>query len=169
MNTRLPVLAAIAAMLAALPHAAAAQSRASPPPAATEEAEPPAGPPPRTIFFESRTIIVTVRPPPTSAAEADQMLNKAGPRCVRADRITEATMLDPRAVLLRLRSGDLLKITLAQDCPVLGYYGGFYVSRQADMLCAGRDFLLARSGQRCAISEIARARPRLTKAGQTPP
>jgi len=167
-NTRLPVLAALAVMLAALPLAAVAQSKAQPP-GVTEEAEPPAGPPRRTIFYESRTIIVTVRPPPATEDEARQMLNRAGPRCVRADKITEATMLDPRAVLLRLRSGDLLKITLAQDCPVLGYYGGFYVSRQADMLCAGRDFLLARSGQRCAISEIARARPRLTKAGQTPP
>lgn len=163
----LTAIAALAATLTLSPSRAAAQ--AAPPSGAPDAAEPPAGPPPSTIFFESRTIIVTVRPPPRSEEEARALGAQAELKCVRADRIHMGTMLDPRTVLLQLRSGDQLRVTLAQDCPVIGYYGGFYVSRQADKLCAGRDFLLARSGQRCVISEINRMRPQLVKAGQTRP
>lgn len=125
---------------------------------ATPDEEPPVGPPRGTIFFRSQTVVVTVRPPPTSEAEARAMLSRGAQRCVRADRIAGATMLDDKAVELKMRGGDALRLTLAENCPVLGFYGGFYLSRQADRLCAGRDFLLARSGQRCGIAGIERTR-----------
>lgn len=139
-----------------------ASAAAAPPAPARLQApaaeEPPAGPPRRTIFFQSQTIVVSVRPAPMTEAEARSMLARGSQRCVRADRIASAMMVDDRAIELKMRGGNALRLTLAENCPVLGFYGGFYLSRQADRLCAGRDFLLARSGQRCGITEIQRTR-----------
>lgn len=132
--------------------------RATPAPLLSEALQAPTpGPPPGTIFFSQRTTIVSVVPAPVGDDET-RPLPRGAVECVRADRIVGATARGDRAVDLKLVNGAVLHLGLAQDCPVLGFYGGFYISRSVDRLCAGRDYLVARSGQRCAIAEIRRDR-----------
>ena len=44
---------------------------------------------------------------------------------------------------------------LDQECPALSFYQGFYYRRsKANIMCAGRDVIGARSGGECPIASI---------------
>ena len=65
-----------------------------------------------------------------------------------------------RAIELTLKGGQRWRMHLAQDCPALSFYQGFYYQQQqAGLLCAGRDAIGARSGGECGIAAIVPVRP----------
>lgn len=79
---------------------------------------------------------------------------KKGPECVAADQLGGA-IVGGDYVDLVLRGGDRVRAELAGDCSGLGYYGGFYVKPSADgQVCAGRDSIRTRSGDRCTIRKF---------------
>ena len=87
-----------------------------------------------------------VRPPPPKEGRK---------RCISVDRVAGAVVFGDQAVELTLSSGKRWRMVLAQGCPTLSFYQGFYYRRaQAGRLCAGRDFVIARSGGECAIVSI---------------
>lgn len=76
-------------------------------------------------------------------------------RCVRVDRIAGAQMFGDTALELTMRDGRHWRMFLANECPGLSFYQGFYYRRgKAGMLCAGRDTIGARSGGECPIASI---------------
>lgn len=76
--------------------------------------------------------------------------------CFAANRIAGAVVIDPRTLDLSDRNGRRFRLYFADDCPHLGYYGGFYYRLGEDgMICARRDQLLGRSGSSCRIASIA--------------
>lgn len=76
-------------------------------------------------------------------------------RCIGVDRIAGAVVIADRAVDLSLAGGRTWRLHLAQQCPSLSFYQGFYYRRgTAGQLCAGRDAVIARSGGECAIASI---------------
>ena len=71
-----------------------------------------------------------------------------------------AQLFGDRAIELSMKNGQRYRLFLAQECPALSFYQGFYYRRQrAGQLCAGRDVVGARSGGECTIASIIKVRP----------
>lgn len=135
-------LVLLAALVAALGHGAA---EAAPDPAADPQAAPWARVPiaPGTP--------VTTRPFPPKEGRK---------RCINVDGLAGAQLFGDRAIELSMRNGQQYRLFLAQECPALSFYQGFYYRRQrAGQLCAGRDVVGARSGGECPIASIITVRP----------
>jgi Family of unknown function (DUF6491) len=76
-------------------------------------------------------------------------------RCISVDGLAGAQLFGDRAIELSMRDGQRYRLFLAQECPALSFYQGFYYRRQrAGQLCAGRDVVGARSGGECTIASI---------------
>jgi hypothetical protein len=79
---------------------------------------------------------------------------KKGPKCIAADQLGGAIVAGDYVDLV-LRGGDRVRAQLDGDCSGLGYYGGFYVKPSPDgQICAGRDSIRTRSGDRCTIKKF---------------
>lgn len=93
------------------------------------------------------------------AREADpqrpvEWVEKKGPKCVTANQLGGA-IVSGDYVDLVLRGGDRVRAQLDGDCSGLGFYGGFYLKPSADgQICAGRDTIRTRSGDRCRIKRF---------------
>lgn len=97
---------------------------------------------------------VPVRPGGT--AQSRPALPRAGRnRCISINGIGAAQIYGDSAIELTMRGGVRWRLLLAQECPGLSFYQGFYYQqKQAGQLCAGRDAIGARSGGECAIAAI---------------
>ncbi len=79
--------------------------------------------------------------------------------CVEVDDIAAVQLFGDSAIELFMRDGGHWRMVLADKCPALRFYQGFYYRRsKANKLCAGRDVLGARSGGECRIASIIRVR-----------
>jgi len=75
--------------------------------------------------------------------------------CIRIDTIAGAQLFGDAAIELTMKDGKHWRMFFAQECPALSFYQGFYYRRgKANMLCAGRDAIGARSGGECRIASI---------------
>jgi hypothetical protein len=100
---------------------------------------------------------VPVRPggPALADATRPQVPRQGRRRCIAVDTIAAAQLFGDRAIELTLKGGQRWRLYLAQECPALSFYQGFYYQQsQAGRLCAGRDVIGARSGGECAIASI---------------
>lgn len=83
-------------------------------------------------------------PPPLREKKADD--------CVKIAKISGFAVNRPNSIDLLLNDGKLLRVNLADNCPALGFYSGFYVKPTKDeKICAGRDAFRSRSGRSCSI------------------
>jgi hypothetical protein len=95
------------------------------------------------------------RPPPPKAGRK---------RCINVEHVAGAIVYGDQAVEMTLSNGQRWRMYLAQGCPTLSFYQGFYYRRaQAGKLCAGRDVVIARSGGECDIVSIMPAPKAATK------
>jgi hypothetical protein len=86
--------------------------------------------------------------------------------CIDVEAIAGAQLFGDAAIELTMRDGRHWRMFFAQECPALSFYQGFYYRRsKANMLCAGRDVVGARSGGECPIASIMPVRI----PGQPPP
>jgi hypothetical protein len=129
---------------------ALAQNRRSPPPAAA--------PAPQS-FDGQAWRRVPVRP--GGDRVEDGALTRPTPpragrnRCIPTNGIAGAQLYGDSAIELTMRGGRRWRLHLAQECPGLSFYQGFYYQqKQTGQLCAGRDAIGARSGGECAIAAI---------------
>ena len=75
--------------------------------------------------------------------------------CINVNGIAGAQLFGDAAIELTMRDGKHWRMFFAQECPALSFYQGFYYRRsKANMLCAGRDVVGARSGGECRIASI---------------
>ncbi|WP_372915709.1 hypothetical protein [Sandarakinorhabdus sp.] len=89
---------------------------------------------------------ISARPPPPRAGQT---------RCIAINGIAGAQLYGDRAIELSMRGGRRWRLHLAQECPALSFYQGFYYQqKKAGQLCAGRDAIGARSGGECGIAAI---------------
>jgi hypothetical protein len=80
---------------------------------------------------------------------------RRGPRCIEAAAIAGAAVTAPDAVDFILKGGRRVRARLADECPALDYYSGFYVKPPADgQICADRDSLHTRSGGDCQVDRF---------------
>ncbi|WP_353217811.1 DUF6491 family protein [Sandarakinorhabdus sp.] len=76
-------------------------------------------------------------------------------RCIAVVSVAGAQFFGDGAIELTMKSGQRWRMHLAQECPALSFYQGFYYQQQrAGLLCAGRDAIGARSGGECGIAAI---------------
>lgn len=76
-------------------------------------------------------------------------------RCIDMRKAATARLYGERALELTMRGGRHYRLFLAQECPALAFYQGFYYRPHADgRLCAGKDVIGARSGGDCQIASI---------------
>ena len=108
--------------------------------------------------FRERLVIRIPRLPlPTrrTVAPVVEWEEKRAPKCVPADLLASAAISPSGDVDLVATDGRRLRAELADNCPTLNFYTGFYLKRAADgMVCAKRDALRSRSGARCEIDRF---------------
>ena len=75
--------------------------------------------------------------------------------CIDPDRIAGAVVVNPRTVELIMKGGKRWRLMLANACPQMSYYGGFYYQQeQAGKFCAGRDRIMGRAGGECRVDRL---------------
>lgn len=79
----------------------------------------------------------------------------ASNRCLPLNQIYGAVVENERRVTLSLKGPRYYSLELADSCPALAYYEGFYFQpHRPGLICAGRDTLIDRTGKPCAIRKI---------------
>ncbi len=108
--------------------------------------------------------VVAARPMPPAEQERWVPARSSKSACIDMGRIAGAMVVDHRNVDIIMRGGRRFRLTMAQACPQLGYYGGFYYRPTHNgKLCAGADRVMARAGGSCRvhrISQLNKAPPR---------
>lgn len=98
---------------------------------------------------------IPAKPLPSSEHDRWVPARSGNPRCIDVATIAGAMVVDHHNLDVIMRGGRRYRLTLAQACPQLGYYGGFYYQpSEAGKFCAGRDRLMARAGGSCRVSRI---------------
>ena len=78
-----------------------------------------------------------------------------GPKCLPMNALAGASVTRADAVDLVLRGGARIRAQLADECPALDYYSGFYITPTSDgRVCADRDMIHDRSGSMCEIERF---------------
>jgi hypothetical protein len=89
---------------------------------------------------------VTMRPQPPREGRR---------RCIDMRQAVSARLYGERALELTMRGGRHVRLFLAQACPALAFYQGFYYRpRPQGRLCAGQDVIAGRAGGDCAVASI---------------
>ncbi len=98
---------------------------------------------------------VPVRPMPPAPADQWKPGKPSRKACIDSSAIAGAVVVDPRTVDIVIRGGRRFRLGLAQQCPQVSYYGGFYYQpRIPGKFCAGEDRIISRAGGACRISKI---------------
>ena len=83
-----------------------------------------------------------------------------GPRCVKASAIAAAKIRGRNNVDLILKNNRRFRARLANSCPALDYYFGFYIVPNPDgLVCVDRDVIRSRVGGECGIEAFRSLRP----------
>jgi hypothetical protein len=129
--------------------------------------EPPArAPGVRVTTIEERLIIripVSPRPRPRLRIRWEE---EKGPKCLPADGIARAFLSGPDSIDFLMRSRQLVRARLDNDCPALDFYEGFYVQPDDRRLCARRDSIRSRVGGSCRIEKFRTLVPKVDREGR---
>lgn len=102
---------------------------------------------------------VPVRPMPPSSVDKWKPGKPSRSLCIDVSTIAGAVVVDAWTVDVVMRGGRRWRLGLAQQCPQLSYYGGFYYQpRIAGKFCAGADRIISRAGGACRVSHISELR-----------
>ncbi|PZU50603.1 MAG: hypothetical protein DI568_02255 [Sphingomonas sp.] len=104
--------------------------------------------------------VVPVRPLPQTGVEQWVPVKTTRTGCFDTANIAGAIVVDARTVDVTMKGGKRWRLTLAQQCPQLSYYGGFYYQpRVPGKFCAGSDKVMSRAGGACRVSTISEMKP----------
>jgi len=111
--------------------------------------QPPPPPPPRDPHDPHG-------PRPSMPFDAPPIIReKDAPKCMSLDHVRGAAIAEPDSIDLMMDNGDRIRAMLADDCPALGFYSGFYLRQSDDgKICAERDSIRSRSGASCPIQRF---------------
>jgi hypothetical protein len=84
-------------------------------------------------------------------------------RCMPIRAIRGAMLSSPENVDILLPQQHRARAQLAENCPALDFYDGFYLKPQDGQLCAGRDIIYSRMGGSCRIEGFHLLVPRLKR------
>mgnify|MGYP003575081134 CR=1 FL=1 len=120
---------------------------------------------PRIVRHERR-IIMRVPVRGRSSPAATEWVEKGSKRCIQADRMAGAIIRSSDVIDLVVEGGARWRIKLRDECPALGFYGGFYLRPPEDgEICARREVIHTRSGAECEIGSFKKLVPKEKKPG----
>jgi hypothetical protein len=98
---------------------------------------------------------IVVRVPASKVPPTINWKTKKGPKCMSAEGLAGAALVKADRMDLIARGGKRFRVELANACPGIEFYSGFYLVPSEDrMICAGRDAIHARSGGACQIKRF---------------
>jgi hypothetical protein len=107
----------------------------------------------RTLVVQSDVIMrIPVRP--RLLAPAFDWAERKGPKCIEAAAIRGAAISSREHVDFVLYGQQRLRAKLADDCPALDFYSGFYLTPDDGLICARRDSIHSRIGSSCRIDRF---------------
>lgn len=107
----------------------------------------------RTVVIQDEIVMrVPVRPYPD--AGSSQWVERKGPKCIASSDIRGAMLSSPEHVDFLLFNRQRIRAKLANDCPALDFYSGFYLNSDDEKVCARRDEIRSRMGSSCAIDRF---------------
>jgi hypothetical protein len=113
------------------------------------------------MTVEERLIIrVPVAPRPRVRIRWEE---EKGPKCVPARAIARAFLSGSDSIDFMLRSRQLVRARLDNDCEGLDFYGGFYVQPEDRRICARRDSIRSRVGGSCRIEKFRTLVPKIDR------
>lgn len=117
----------------------------------------------RVMTVEERLIIrvpVAPRPRPRLKIRWEE---EKGPNCLPARDVAGAFLSGPGTIDFLLRSRQLVRARLDNDCQGLDFYGGFYVQPEDKRICARRDTIRSRVGGICRIERFRSLVPKVER------
>jgi hypothetical protein len=115
----------------------------------------------RVTTIEERLIIrVPVMPRPRQRLSIHWEEEK-GPKCIPVDAIARAFLSGPDSIDILLRSRQLVRARLDNDCDGLDFYGALYVQPEDRRICAKRDTIRSRVGGSCRIEKFRTLVPKI--------
>jgi hypothetical protein len=115
----------------------------------------------RVTTVEERLIIrVPVVPHPRQRLSI-RWEEEKGPKCIPVDSIARAFLSGPDRIDFLLRSRQLVRARLDNDCDGLDFYGGLYFEPEDRRICARRDSIRSRVGGSCRIEKFRTLVPKI--------
>lgn len=117
-------------------------------------------PQPRVLLAQNEVVMrIQLRPRHVPMIEWTE---RKGPKCIAVESIRGAMLSGHDGVDFILPKRRRVRAKLADDCPALDFYNGFYLSPDEDeRLCARRDSISSRIGGSCRIERFRELVPRL--------
>jgi hypothetical protein len=106
-------------------------------------------------------IIMRIPVRPWRSPARIEWVEHKGPKCIPANTILGAALSGPDHVDLILADRQRIRAELNNDCPTLDFYGGFYLEREDERICAKRDSIHSRVGGNCEIRRFRRLEARI--------
>jgi hypothetical protein len=114
----------------------------------------------RVVVNEELIISIPIRPRPRQNVE---WIEKKGPKCISADRLTGANWSGPSSIDFLLRDRSRVRAVMDNECPALDFYRGFYLQPDDERICAKRDTIRSRVGGSCRIERFRTLVPQLKR------
>lgn len=113
------------------------------------------------LTVRQRLIVRVPRMAPVPPPAPVRWVEKKGPKCIPAADLAGALVSERNRLDLVLRGGRRVRAELEDECHGLDFYRGFYVKPAADgLVCADRDAVRARGGDKCPIDRFRLLEPR---------
>ncbi len=107
----------------------------------------------RTVIVQDEIIMrVPVRPYPRAGSSL--WVERKGPKCIASEAIRGAMLSGPEHVDFVLFNRQRVRAKLANNCPALDFYSGFYLNSDDEKVCARRDEIRSRMGSSCSIDHF---------------
>lgn len=107
----------------------------------------------REIVIEHE-VIIRVPVQPRALQPLFDWVERDGPKCIAPRKIRGALLSGTDHVDFVMSNKRRIRAKLAEDCPGLDFYNGFYLNPDDGKLCAGRDSIRSRMGGSCPIDEF---------------
>ena len=113
-----------------------------------------------TTIEEQLIIRVPVVPHPRQRLSISWEEEK-GPKCIPVESIARAFLSGPDRIDFLLRSRQVVRAKLDNDCDGLDFYGGLYFEPEDRRICAKRDSIRSRVGGSCRIEKFRNLVPKI--------
>lgn len=116
----------------------------------------------RTLVVQ-QDVIMRIPVRPRAMPPALEWVERKGPKCLATEDIRGAALSGREHVDFLLQDRRRMRAELADDCPALDFYNGFYLRPEKGRVCIRRDSVHSRMGSSCRIERFRRLVPRLRR------